>query len=851
MFLGHRPRIYAENAADYSNNGLGFLPDAQTCKVTEKLNGGLELEMQYSISGAGYEHIKINAVIYTPINPYDNWQPFRVYSISRPQNGIVRVNAEHKAYELSGYPCLPNDNYIETPGSASNLMQYLQSEAARTATALGNPAYTFETDIVASVRWSIESPTDIWSVMADAARWFNGEWKYDGTVCRLCEARGQNRHVKVQYGSNLSTLTQDEVDTSYTHLMPYWTDGTTTVYVNGYYVACPVIESTTQKKVLVLDMTNSFDTQPTQQELDNAADAWIAENPPKGIEKNLKVTFVARGQTIEGASLGDIDHVELGDTIDVSSNPLNVNSTLRCITLVYDVLRGVYSNAELGVIKASLATATVTTTEKSDVTVWVSTSEPTEGYKSGDYWIKIDNNVTRIAQALGRYTGGNWLLLCEYGGGTGKFLDSGHTSVAHNDTENNTSAGLYDSVDGYKNTLTGTGSKSADAISNGCNTVTGQHNTVTTSTDCIVSGQYNTVVSCQRSEIYGSQGLYTSCYCILGVSNGGAKVNNAKRSILFGDIHGASSGVTSGEITDSCICVGGVTITVSQLYYSAIFGTGHIINDVNNYNGIFGNGHFFSGVVDSLIAGSSHTVVNGDGNTVSGQDNTVTNAGYSAAIGLGNTINGGSGRTVIGKYGEIGNNDDLMFAIGNGSSSVHSNIFSVDVDGDAYAKSYNTMGADYAEYFEWFDCNPDNEDRRGMLVNLDGDKIVPAHGNDFVGIISANPSVVGNNAEMHWHGKYKTDVFGQVLKDEAGKPIISDEYKKQQYIPRSKRSEWGLVGLVGRLVVTDDGSCKVGGYVSARRGIGTSCYCPTNARVLRRIDKNHIEVLLKCVEAVF
>ena len=86
--------------------------------------------------------------------------------------------------------------------------------------------------------------------------------------------------------------------------------------------------------------------------------------------------------------------------------------------------------------------------------------------------------------------------------------------------------------------------------------------------------------------------------------------------------------------------------------------------------------------------------------------------------------------------------------------------------------------------------------------------------------------------------KQKLDEIGNTL----GKS--SDEYKKQQYIPRSERSEWGLVGLVGRLVVTDDGSCKVGGCVSARNGIGTSCY-KGNARVLRRLDENHVEVLLR------
>ena len=757
MFLGKKPRIYAENATDYTNNGKGYLTDAQTCKVTEKLNGGLELEIQYPISGINYESIKINAIIYSPVNPYDAWQPFRIYNISRPQNGIVKVNAEHKCYELSGYPCLPNDSYIETAGSASQCMAYLESEAARTASALGNPAYTFETDILTSARWSIDSPTDIWSVMALAARWYNGEWKYDGTVCRLCAKRGEDRHVKVQYGSNLSTLTQDEIDTSYTHVMPYWTDGTTTVYITGLYMSAPNTESRMQKKVQILNLSSEFDSQPTEQELETAAIAWMTENPPKGIQKSLKVTFVARGQTIEGASLGDIDHVELGDTINVSSNPLSVNSTLRCITLVYDVLRGVYSNAELGIVKSSLATATMTVNERSEATVWVSTTEPTEGYKSGDYWIKIDNNTTRVAQALGRYTGGNWLLLCEYGGGTGKFLDSGHTSVAHHDTEHNTSTCIYDSIDGYKNSSSGTSRITDDVVYNGVNTIIGEHNTLTNGTAMFVRGKENTVTNAGYSDVGGDGNTVTN-------------VNTC-------DVHGCENQVTNAGFTT----VRGDDITVEHVGWAVVFGKGHSVEGDGYDCGLF---------------------VSGKGATVTGHN--------------------------------------LMFVVANSG-----NIFTIDTSGNVTASGTITPGgADYAEFFEWLDGNPDNEDRRGMLVNLSGDKIVPAHGDDFIGVISANPSVIGNNAEMHWHGKYKTDVFGCVLKDEAGKPIISEEYKKQQYKPRSERPEWGLVGLVGRLIVTDDGSCKVGGYISARNGVATSCYTG-NARVLRRIDDKHIEVLLK------
>lgn len=86
-------------------------------------------------------------------------------------------------------------------------------------------------------------------------------------------------------------------------------------------------------------------------------------------------------------------------------------------------------------------------------------------------------------------------------------------------------------------------------------------------------------------------------------------------------------------------------------------------------------------------------------------------------------------------------------------------------DGNGYCDgSWTGGGADYAEYFEWADGNPDGEDRRGWSVVLDGDKIAPAQpGDDPFGVVSANPSVVGDGDMDRWKGKYLRDDFGAYI----------------------------------------------------------------------------------------
>lgn len=73
--------------------------------------------------------------------------------------------------------------------------------------------------------------------------------------------------------------------------------------------------------------------------------------------------------------------------------------------------------------------------------------------------------------------------------------------------------------------------------------------------------------------------------------------------------------------------------------------------------------------------------------------------------------------------------------------------------------------SDYAEFFEWEDGNPSNEDRRGLSVVIAADgKIREATASDatsdIIGIVSANPAVVGDSAYLNWQGRHLKDEFG-------------------------------------------------------------------------------------------
>lgn len=214
-----------------------------------------------------------------------------------------------------------------------------------------------------------------------------------------------------------------------------------------------------------------------------------------------------------------------------------------------------------------------------------------------------------------------------------------------------------------------------------------------------------------------------------------------------------------------------------------------------------------------------------------------------------------------------GTSTGTAFVIGNGTSSSKSNAFRVTGEGATIAKkAYSTSGADYAEYFEWEDGNPNSEDRRGLFVTTIGDKIRIANSNDWIlGVVSALPSVIGNHDE-EWMGRYILDDFGDFITEtfeyetkeidkETGEETTvtktgtkwkenPDYDPSKEYLPRAQRKEWDAIGLLGVLNVVDDGTCEVNGFCKVVDG-GTVTQSATGYRVIKRVTDNIVKILIK------
>jgi hypothetical protein len=173
--------------------------------------------------------------------------------------------------------------------------------------------------------------------------------------------------------------------------------------------------------------------------------------------------------------------------------------------------------------------------------------------------------------------------------------------------------------------------------------------------------------------------------------------------------------------------------------------------------------------------------------------------------------------------------------------------------------------ADYAEMFETVDGKSIDA---GYFVTLDGegDKIRKATADDdyILGVVSATPAMIADASDLRWHNLFVKDEWGRVqyheavvpeIKDNEGRviqpsftktePILNPKWdSSQEYIPRLQRPEWVPVGLLGKLLVRDDGTCQPKGYCKPNNeGIATAA--DHGYRVMKRTGPNQVLVLIK------
>ncbi len=342
------PILYGSAETAFADNGLGILSDAVSCTITEERNGAFELQMQYPVTGIHFGEIALRSLILAKPNPVDEAQPFRIFRITRPLNGIVTVYAQHISYDLSGVPVAPF-----TAANAADALGKLKTNAAS-----GCP-FSFWTDKSTSAAMTVSKPSSIRSLLGgsegSALDLYGGEYRWDRFTVRLYGQRGADRGASIRYGKNLTDIKQEENCANvYTGVYPYWLgqDGTLVQLPEKILDAPGSYDFT---RVLPLDLSAEWQEQPTEEQLRARAQSYIQANDIGTPKVSLDVSFVQLEQTEEYRDLALLERVELCDTVSVVFPAMGVSATAKVITTVYDVLLERFTKVSIGDARSTLA----------------------------------------------------------------------------------------------------------------------------------------------------------------------------------------------------------------------------------------------------------------------------------------------------------------------------------------------------------------------------------------------------------------------------------------------------------------------------------------------------------------
>lgn len=352
------PILYENTETEFASDGIGTLTDAISCVVTEERNGAFELEMAYPMDGMHFDKIARGQYIKAKPNSHSDPQIFRIYRITRPMNGNITAYAEHISYELAGNMVLG----FSAKGTVLSMLENLFSDAV-----FPTP-FTPHTDMNATGEVSIGEPCSIRACLGGKEGsfldTFGGEYEFDNFDVTLWQHRGEDRGASIEYGKNLTDVSQEEnIESTYTSIIPYVKRNVNGEDVYTYlpekYLDAPNAGIFPRKKALLVDFSSNFDQQEEAdtQKLAELGEAYI-ENNAIGIPKiSLNVSFIDLRKTEEYRNIAPLEEVRLCDTVTVKFPALQVNQKAKVIATVYDVLMERYDSISIGETRSNFVNA--------------------------------------------------------------------------------------------------------------------------------------------------------------------------------------------------------------------------------------------------------------------------------------------------------------------------------------------------------------------------------------------------------------------------------------------------------------------------------------------------------------
>ena len=366
--------LYSPTETSFSNMGLGAIGDAISCTVEEELNGMYELTMELPISSIRFNDITVRSIIYTKPSPYRAEQPFRVYQIDVPINGVSTIHAHHISYDLNGIP-VKNGYEAYNVSDALTLLD---------TASLVPSGFTTWTNMSKSGHFMLDIPRSYRNAVGgeegSILDVYHGELEFDKFSVKLWNRRGRNSDVQVTYAVNMTDFSMERnLENVYTGVYAYYaddedgrassplvpvgdamhpvylldSDGKYLLDSDGNYLM--VRGTYDYYRVFLLDLSSEFGFRPTSDQLACAAERYIQANDLCVPTINLNVNFARLEESSEYSGLSALDSVDLADYITVNYPLIGLTSTAQITQISYDALNNRYNQMTVGQPKLNIA----------------------------------------------------------------------------------------------------------------------------------------------------------------------------------------------------------------------------------------------------------------------------------------------------------------------------------------------------------------------------------------------------------------------------------------------------------------------------------------------------------------
>lgn len=346
--------LYEIGTTDFTKNGLGYLNNVLSAKVTEALNGEYSLVFDYPLNETLSNELIEERIVKCKVSDGTN-QCFIIKNVVKTYDKMT-ITCSHLFYLL--LTDLAEDIYPQNL-SPKPFLDWILARANYQL------PFTTTSDVTVQKtgRYVRKNLVDV--ILGNAnnsmVNLFGIEIKRNNWNIGLNSRIGADRGEKLIYGKNITGINLT-IDTNelYTRIMPIGFDG---LLLPEKYIDADNINDYPYPKIGIVEFSNikyDVDDPNAYHDIDDAYDALrdavdeLYDNHVNEPKINVKVNWLELSKTEEYKQYSNLERVELGDTIHAQIFGLDYET--RVIKTIYNPLTDRIEQFEIGTFQPSYAT---------------------------------------------------------------------------------------------------------------------------------------------------------------------------------------------------------------------------------------------------------------------------------------------------------------------------------------------------------------------------------------------------------------------------------------------------------------------------------------------------------------